>query len=96
MALTILDEEELIRAVSAAGPDRPELVDAEQAALLGELEELDRRAARGELTVDELTDRQSAVFGQLQGSVLLKSPRFQAYVKSVAERSSAARFLLDA
>src|SRR5436190_11971466 len=44
-ASTILDDEELIRVVSATGPDRPELVDPEQVPLLADLAELDRRAA---------------------------------------------------
>jgi len=95
-ASTILDDEELIRVVSATGPDRPELVDPEQVPLLADLAELDRRAARGELTVDELINRQAVVFDRLQGSLLLKSPASQAYVKSIADRAAAVQFLLDA
>jgi hypothetical protein len=93
---TILDEERLVQVVSANGPDRPELVDPEQVPLLDELAELDRRAARGELAVDDLIDRQAVVFDQLAGSLLLKSPRFQSYVKSISDKAAAVQFLLDA
>src|SRR5262245_41436312 len=93
---TFLDEEELVRVVSATGPDGPEVVDPDQVPLLDELAELDGQAARGEITVDELVLRQSAVFDRLPGSLLMKSPRYRTYLTSIAERSAVARLLLDA
>jgi hypothetical protein len=91
-----VDEEELVRVVSATGPDCPEVVDPDQVPLLDELAELDRQAACGEITLDELVHRQSAVFDRLPGSLLMKSPRYRTYVTAIAERSKAVQFLLDA
>ena len=91
-----VDEEELVRVVSATGPDCPEVVDPDQVPLLDELAELDRLAARGAITLDELVGRQSAVFDRLPGSLLMKSPRYRTYVNAIAERSRAVQFLLDA
>src|SRR6266545_4542592 len=57
-----LDDPALAATVSAAGPDRPPLVDPEYAPLLAELAELDERAARGDIAIGDLLDRQAAFF----------------------------------
>src|SRR6266545_4263441 len=91
-----LDDPALAATVSAAGPDRPPLVDPEYAPLLAELAELDERAARGDIAIGDLLDRQAAIFRGLRGSVLLKSPAYRSYARSVGERSAAAGFFLGA
>ncbi len=77
-------------------PDRPPLVDPEYAPLLAELAEPDERAARGDIAIGDLLDRQAAIFRGLRGSVLLKSPAYRSYARSVGERSAAAGFFLGA